>query len=313
MNSLFLTVSICTFNRSQSLERTLETLARQSGEVWNDAELLVIDNNCTDDTADVVERFADRLPIRRAVENKQGLSNARNCAMQEAKGEWVLFTDDDVLLDPDWLSSFIDAFVAYPEASFAGGRIVPYWEEQAPRWFQGERLDLIDGLLVWYDFGDATKPMTDNDPLPFGASFALRRSLTSSVGEFRSDLGVNGKQMGRGEETEFIERAKRLGLRGIYVGAAICHHVADPRRFTPVALYRHGRAKAREIILTERKSPRGSRLAAVLFILRGLLQLLQGRGDRFRQCLIHVGIQHGLCLGAGKAVSKSLSTSGTGR
>lgn len=276
------------------MTKTLETLERQDAEALGAVEILVVNNNCTDETSSVVERFADRLPIGQVIERKQGLSHARNRAMLEAGGDWVLFTDDDVLLTSGWLSSYLAAFKAYPEASFAGGRILPYWEKKPPTWFRGKRLDLIDGLLVWYDMGSAIRPMADNDPLPFGASFAVRRSLSCKVGEFRSDLGVNGKSMGRGEETEFVERAKLAGATGIYVGTSVCHHVADPGRFSLIALYRHGRAKAVELLARDEQRPKGSLMTAFVFLCRGFGQLLKGRGDRFRQCLIHVGIQHGL-------------------
>lgn len=288
------TVAICTYNRCASLASTLRTLEMQDAEALRAVEILVVNNNCTDETSSVVERFADRLPIVEMIEHKQGLSHARNRAMLEAGGDWVLFTDDDVLLTSGWLSSYLAAFRAYPGASFAGGRILPFWEKKPPAWFKGRRLDLIDGLLVWYDMGGVLRSMGDNDPLPFGASFAIRRSLSRTVGEFRSDLGVNGKSMGRGEETEFVERAKFSGATGIYVGTSVCYHVADPRRFSPIALYRHGRAKAVELSARHVERPRGSLIAAFAFLCRGFWQLLKGRGDRFRQCLIHVGIQHGL-------------------
>lgn len=289
-----ISVCICTYNRCRSLARTLESLEGQGGDAWSRAELIVIDNNCSDDTAGVVDQFAGRLPIRRVREGAQGLSHARNRALAEAQGDWVLFTDDDVVLDRGWLAAFLSAFDSHPEAGFAGGRVIPAWDGAPPRWFKGQHLDLIDGLLVWYDLGDETRAMTQDDPNPFGASFAIQRQRTAGLGGFRTDLGVNGRNAGRGEETEFVERARRQGENGVYVGEAVCHHYAEDHRFTPMALYRHGRAKARENLLTDRYSKDGSRLRAAGFLLRGLVQLAKGRGDRFRQCLVHVGIQHGL-------------------
>ena len=134
-----------------------------------------------------------------------------------------------VLLEPDWLLSYTEAFDAFPEAGFAGGRIVPSGIT-APGWFKGERLDLIDGVLGWYDLGTDVRATTPADPEPFGANFAVRRALVESIGAFEPSLGMHGKKLGRGEETEFFIRAKAAGAKGIYVGRALCHHPVEADR-----------------------------------------------------------------------------------
>ena len=155
-----LSVCVCTYNRAQSLARTLDTLVAQIGVNWANVEVVVIDNNCTDDTADVVAAAAARLPVRRVIEQAQGLANARNRALAVSRGRWIIFTDDDVLLERDWLRSYTEAFDAFPKASFAAGRIVPLWKQGRPGWFKGERLDLMNGVLGWYDIGTDVRAMT---------------------------------------------------------------------------------------------------------------------------------------------------------
>jgi glucosyl-dolichyl phosphate glucuronosyltransferase len=289
-----LSICICTYNRAHSLARTLDTLATQIGVDWASIEVIVVDNNCTDDTADVVSAAAARLPVRRIVEQAQGLANARNGALAESRGQWIIFTDDDVLLEPDWLPSYAEAFDAFPEASFAGGRIVPLWKQGRPGWFKGERLDLINGVLGWYDLGTDVRAVTPADPEPFGANFAVRKALVENIGVFEPSLGMLGKKLGRGEETEFFIRARAAGAKGIYVGRAVCHHPVEADRLTLPALYRYGVASGRayRAIMNPRES--ASRLKGAAFIARGMLQLLKGRGDRFRQCVINAGIQAGL-------------------
>jgi glycosyltransferase involved in cell wall biosynthesis len=269
-------------------------LAAQIGVDWANVEVIVVDNNCTDDTSDVVAAAAARLPVRRVVEQAQGLANARNRALSVSRGGWIIFTDDDVLLERDWLRSYYEAFETFPEATFAAGRIVPLWEQGRPGWFKGERLDLMNGVLVWYDMGTNVRAMTPADPEPFGASFAVRRALVESIGVFEPSLGMHGKKLGRGEETEFFIRSKAAGAKGIYVGRALCHHPVEANRLSLPALYRYGVASGRayQAITNPRES--GSRLKGATFLARGMLQLLKGRGDRFRQCVINAGIQAGL-------------------
>src|SRR6476469_8738688 len=104
-----ISLCICTYNRSKSLQRTLESLVEQNDLDSVALEILIIDNNCTDDTSDVVESFQKKLPIRRITESCQGLSHARNRAAKEFRGDVLLFTDDDMRLTPNWLTAFKDA------------------------------------------------------------------------------------------------------------------------------------------------------------------------------------------------------------
>ena len=288
-----ITVCVCTYNRSESLRRTLDSLARQNNTNLDTIEVLVVDNNCTDDTMDVVETFRKRLPIRRVTENRQGLAYARNRAVGEFRGDLLLFTDDDVRLEPRWLAAYQDAICRFPNADYFGGRILPDWGSNKPRWIRDEPLPLIDGALVWFDHGAQTRWFRPTEQPPFGASFAIRRRLFEKIGLFRTDLGPLGKGRGFGDDTEFLLRARDAEAQGIYVGEALCFHVYDQRRITVRALYRYGVACGRSCSAIADQPHRGSYNAAALFVGRGIFQMLKGRGDRFRQCIINAGIQVG--------------------
>ena len=90
-------------------------------------EVLVVDNNCTDHTSNVVEAFGGRLPIGRVTESRQGLAHARNRAVADFRGDVLLFTDDDVRFGPGWLTAYRDAIRRFPDADYFGGRILPDW------------------------------------------------------------------------------------------------------------------------------------------------------------------------------------------
>ena len=122
-----ISICICTYNRSESLRRTLDSLAKQNDIDSDAVEVLIVDNNCTDSTANVVEAFRERLPIRRVTESRQGLAHARNRAVAEFRGDVLLFTDDDVRFEPGWLAAYQDAIRRFPDADYFGGRILPDW------------------------------------------------------------------------------------------------------------------------------------------------------------------------------------------
>jgi GT2 family glycosyltransferase len=170
---------------------------------------------------------------------------------------------------------------------------LPDWGKPKPRWVGGEPLPLIDGVLVWYDHGAETRLFCKTEHPPFGASFAIRRRLFERIGLFRVDLGTGGAGLGRGEETEFLMRARDAGMQGVYVGEACCFHVCDPRRLTLGALYRYGISSGRSHNALAAHPHCGSYRAAALFVLRGLYQAVIGHGDRFRQCIVNAGIEVG--------------------
>jgi glycosyltransferase involved in cell wall biosynthesis len=256
-------------------------------------EILIIDNNCTDDTAEVVEAFQEKLPIRRITESCQGLSYGRNRAVKEFRGDVLLFTDDDMWLVPGWLTAFKDAISKYPDADYFGGRILPYFGSFKPRWIRDEPLPLLDGALGWFDYGVETRPYRSADQGPVGGSFGIRRRLLDRLGGFRVDLGRIGEELGRGEETEFIDRARQIGAKGIYVGESLCLHTIDRSRLSLVMLFRYGIASGRALPSPSAKDAQHPVAKLISFLTRGIFQLMKGRGDRFRQCIINAGIEVG--------------------
>ena len=288
-----ISVCICTYNRAKMLRRTLVSLAVQNYDNRAISEVLIIDNNCSDETVNVVEEFQERLPIRRVIESQQGLAHARNRAVAEFRGDVLLFTDDDVRFGTGWLAAYQDAIRRFPAADYFGGRILPDWEEAKPWWVGDEPLPLIDGVLVWFDHGSETRLIGSTEPPPFGASFAIRRQLFDRIGVFRVDLGTGGTGLGRGEETELLIRARKAGAHGVYVGEAVCFHAYDRARLTAAALYRYGIASGRSHNAIADRPHHGSYGTAAWFVVRGMVQMLKGRGDRFRQCIINAGIEMG--------------------
>lgn len=291
---MLISIAICTFNRSRSLERTLQSLANQTGVNWSQIEVIVVDNNCTDTTPEVVQSFEGKLPIRRVCETQQGLSHARNRALYSAGGAWIIFTDDDVYLDTGWLHAYLSAFDSNPEIHFAGGRIEPDWLGGTPGWYRGENLPLLDGVIARFDKGKIPFPIYNNEQLFFGANFALKSELVKLVGKFRTDLGMTGVGIGLGEETDFMLRARKLGAVGYYVADSLCWHPVDSRRLKILNLFRYGVASGIAHRAVADPSARGTLASAASYIVRGTYQLMKGRGDRLRQSIINAGIQVGL-------------------
>jgi glycosyltransferase involved in cell wall biosynthesis len=224
---VLVTVAICTRNRSRALERTLRSLAAVVLSPSLSWEVLVIDNGSSDDTANVVRSLAQLLPLRPVVESRIGLSHARNAAIGEARGDYILWIDDDVLVDVDWLRAYHDAFREWPDLAFFGGPIVPTFEGTPPRWLRSA-LPNVGNAYAARDLGPAPVVLT-RDTLPFGANFAVRTDEQRRY-PFDPELGRRGTALLAGEEWAVLEAMIAGGASGRWVPGARVQHVIPVER-----------------------------------------------------------------------------------
>jgi glucosyl-dolichyl phosphate glucuronosyltransferase len=222
-----ISVILCTYNRAQSLGKTIESVVAQTMPSSLEWDLLVVDNNSTDETREVVKDFQRRYPqrVRYAFEPQQGISFARNTGVRSGWGEILAFIDDDETADPGWLQC-LTAHLFSGDWSGSGGRVVPLWSARPPRWVSSKH-SFICGPLAMFN------PDTEGDQLtepPFGANMAFRREIFEQYGVFRTDLGRSGKGLLSGEDTEFGRRVMAAGARMRYEPQAITHHPVEKGR-----------------------------------------------------------------------------------
>jgi glycosyltransferase involved in cell wall biosynthesis len=219
---LNITVIICTYNRSQSLAKTLESVAASTLPGFTEWEVLVADNNSKDQTREVINGFCGRYPgrFRYVFEPRQGKSHALNTAIREAKGEILAFTDDDVTVEPAWLQN-LTANLHGNEWAGAGGKILPAQTFTPPRWMSLEGPYSLGGALCGlFDRGDAAGEL---DLAPHGANMAFRKAMFDRHGGFRTDLGPPPREI-QGEDTEFGWRLIGARERLRYEPSAVVRH-----------------------------------------------------------------------------------------
>lgn len=226
---MLVSVAICTWNRSSLLSQTLARMCELQVPARLDWELLVVDNNSTDDTADVIAQYKSRLPIRRVFEPRPGISNARNRAVAEARGDPLVFTDDDVLVDCGWLESYVGAFHRWPDAGFFGGPIVPWFESEPPALIRANA-DALRGPFASLDLGSVERAFVAKET-PYGANMAFRKSSFAERA-FDPNLGVSPGSAIRNEETEYCLALARGGIAGVWVPSASVRHFVVKKRFT---------------------------------------------------------------------------------
>lgn len=223
-------IAICTWNRASRLNATLEQICNLQiprGLRW---ELLVVDNNSTDETPAVVERYANRLPIRRLIESELGLSNARNRAVGEASGELLLWTDDDVLVAPDWLIANVAAAERWPNAGYFGGVIVPWYENEPPAWYRMHERFLEPVIAEKHDLAAIERPFVGIES-PWGANMAFRRSAYLST-KFDPRLGRRGTDRTDSEDNAYCRALGVAGYQGVWVPTSKVKHLVGAERLT---------------------------------------------------------------------------------
>ena len=244
-----LTVVVCTYNRCKSLPKALESISRSQMPDSVQWEVLVVDNNSRDQTREVVEDFCGRYPgrFRYLFEREQGLCAARNAGIRNAQGEIIAFTDDDVTVEPMWLTN-LTAHLENGEWAGAGGRVLPERSFSPPPWLALSGPHYLGGhLYAHFDLGDRAGEL---DRPAYGANMAFRKSMFVKYGGFRTDLGRRpGNQIG-GEDIEFGHRLMGAGERLRYEPSAVVYHEVVAERFKKEFLLRamldHGRAVVRE-------------------------------------------------------------------
>ena len=222
------TVAVCTWNRAALLREFLGRLARARS-VQGDWELLVVNNNCTDDTERVLEAFEGRLPLRRAFEPKPGHSHARNAAVREARGEYIVWTDDDVLVGEGWLAAYARAVEQHPEAAVFGGPIRPLFEGTPPAWLAAAWRD-VGPVFAARELGDEPFELDEKGELPYGANFVLRMR-EQKLFTYNPALGRMFEGGALGEETSVIRSILAAGGTGWWVpDAAVEHWILKERQ-----------------------------------------------------------------------------------
>ena len=219
-------IVIATYNRAADLRDTLASLAglRPDGP-W---EVIVVDNNSTDDTREVVTAAAATFPapLRYLFEREQGRSPALNAGIRAATAEIVLTTDDDVRVPADWVNRAAAGLTALG-CDYVGGRVLPIWGGPRPAWLpnHGGRQWAVIALL---DYGP--DPLEFGSRVPLGVNMAFRRPAFDRAGLFDPHTGRRAGTLLGQEVREWCIRARQAGLRGFYVPDMRLEHIIPADR-----------------------------------------------------------------------------------
>ncbi len=241
----YLSVMIPTLNRAALLERALKSLTAQTfpGNLF---EVIVIDNGSTDNTFQVCTKFEQKITnLRYVYDNNPGLHVGRHLGCKEARGEILVFGDDDIRAFPTWLEGIAESF-RDPAVVLAGGKILPAFEIPPPAWVNALWWQTPWGrALGWYsllDFGD--KVLEISPDYVWGCNFSIRKTTLLEVGGFHPDSMPAELIRFRGDgETAVSIAVKNKGYKALYNPKASVYHFVSKDRMTFDYLYKRAFAQ----------------------------------------------------------------------
>jgi GT2 family glycosyltransferase len=283
------TVAIPTYNRADFLRQTLAGIVAQQFP-RDHFEVLVIDNNSRDHTRAVVAEFAAAKPAPRyLLELQQGLDYARNRAIAEARGEIVLFGDDDILVAPDWIAQMAVPLLADPARRIGavGGEVIPVFPDGLPDWVREWHAPLA--------FRADTGPLPPQHS-PMGANLAFPKWVFEQLGPFHTALDRAAGNYFSGGDSEMIRRVRAAGLEVWFSPAAAVQHQMPASRTTFRYARRHAFDSARSRVIDRAGQPGAAgylfgRLFANVakalgFALLALLNAIVFRGGAAKKALV---------------------------
>ena len=243
------TVAIPTYNRADFLRQTLAGIATQQFPREH-FEVLVIDNNSTDHTRAVVAEFANATPAPRYIlETQQGLDYGRNRAIAEARGEIIVFGDDDILVQPDWLAQMavpLLADTATRRIGAIGGEVIPVFPDGLPDWVREWHAPLA--------FRTETGPLEAKHS-PMGANLAFPKWIFAQLGIFHTALDRAAGNYFSGGDSEMVRRVRAAGLEVWFAPAAAVKHQMPASRTTFRYARRHAFDSARSRVIDRAGQP----------------------------------------------------------
>ncbi len=257
-------ILIPTYNRQGLLRGALASIQRLAIPAGWRIEVIVVDNASTDGTAEVIDAAgrAGPLPVARVLESKQGLNHGRNRGLLESSADWMIYLDDDMLIEPDWLVGFAEA-VGTLDADAVVGPVQPWFEEPPPAWLTSGMIRSVSSS--YSQKGEKTRVVEPARAHEFpGCNFAVRRSIALAVGGFHPSLDRVGQGMLSGGDFEFGIKVARMGGRVVYAPRCKIKHFISKKKLSIEGLRARsegGGATARALAMLDGRTARRHRVA----------------------------------------------------
>jgi glucosyl-dolichyl phosphate glucuronosyltransferase len=216
-------IVVCSYNEGRYLQGLLDSLCRQTADPHS-FRVLFVDNGSSDNTREVLELYRDRLDLEYIFEPRLGLNIARNVGFQNARTDYVAYTDGDAVLSPNWVETILKV-IDQSSPDLFGGPYLPYYVRTKPAWFKDQYNSLNKGSEM--------RLLNGNDFLS-GINMIWKRQILERLGGFNSAVGLAGRGRSRGAETNLmvIARSQIPDFTVLYCPDLVVYHLTRPQTFS---------------------------------------------------------------------------------
>jgi len=242
--NLKLTVIICTYNRGYLLSETIPTIFQQNVSK-NNYQVIIINNNSTDDTASILDNFVKQYKNLTVVnELQQGLSFARNTGYKNSTTEWIIYLDDDAKVPINFIERSLQVIYSNDYDCF-GGVYFPWYKYGKPKWFK----DIYVSTADYFKNNRGHKLQYAS-----GGIMAIKKSILDKYDGFSTKLGMIGDAVAYGEETFLQRQMEQDGYKIGIVPKWSMEHIVNEYKLKPSWFIEHGYATGRDAILSYDKN-----------------------------------------------------------
>jgi glycosyltransferase involved in cell wall biosynthesis len=231
-----ISVVICSYNRRDYIIEAMDSLYRQTLD-RSLYEVIVVDNNSKDDTEVLCREYISTHPDGQFAylsETRQGASYARNTGAEKARGEFLVFMDDDAVAEPGFLENIARFFEQHPDVSGLGGRIIPRYIPAEPKWMS----HFVSSLVGHFNYSPVPVEF-EPQRYPLESNMTVRKADFLAVGGFNTSIpGVVGTLRIGGEGKEFFFKLKALDKKIWYDPAVRVEHVVETQKLNAEYMYR---------------------------------------------------------------------------
>lgn len=255
-------IVLSTWNNAPQLTSTLTRIGECLVPSQLQWEIVVVNNNCTDSTDQIVACFQSKLPLVYVHEPNPGLSHGRNAGLAAASGSLIIFSDDDFRPARGWLQAYWEAFKDRPQGHFFGGSVRSEFEDKIAPAIAEFGPPSVKGV----DFGPSARELREDES--FIANFACPAEALRQVSGFDTSKGLSATAnvVRVGEETDLMRRLRAAGFTPYYVPEATVGHYVPSSKCTTEHIFKRWAASAREA--AQRAQSDGSAVQLIGLLLR---------------------------------------------
>jgi len=287
-----ISILLSTYKRYDILKQTMESFCEldTQGIQW---EILVADNGDDAQTKRLIKNYEDKLPVKYFVENRLGKNFALNSLLCEGKGTLIIFTDDDVVVDPSWLKEILEGAKRWPKNDVFGGRILPKWPNVSKP-LSGIEKGFFASAYCIADWEIEEGPYEPSKV--WGPNMAIRKNIFEKGWKFNESIGPQGKNYMMGSETDLTKRLQEKGFIPIYLPKALVKHQVRAEQLSAQWLYQRAYRRGRQKYFCDQKTTFPTLLGIPRYLLPIILKIFIQRLFAFfsfnRARFINLGIQY---------------------